>query len=234
MEYSRQPLMSYIEGETRDIAIRNFCRCFQAFISVDKGDYALKVLAVTLRPKKKWFIESYKDVGMPPPEEDIRAVGVPQLFMPPDASGILLNRRSVRLYVSDSDSLSDLEYVISIFTKSVPTGPERGLVAKVYDPLICQTIVLHYGHNEVKRLCNDANVPDLLDRMVDARTVVFDGPRDEIEEAFLEITEKGELLEKMRSLTNKLSDIIVADMGIMTNNQGEKSLYSISSEYEPK
>jgi hypothetical protein len=234
VEYSGQPLMSFIKGDTRDIAIRNFCRCFQAHISVDKGDYSLKVLAITLRPKKKWFIESYKDIGMPPPEEDVRAVGVPQVFMPPDASGILLNRRSVRLYIADTDCLSELEYVVSVFTKSIPTGPERGVVIKVYDPRISQTIVLHYGHNEVKRLCNQANLPDLLDRMIDARTVVFDGPRDELEEAFLEITEKGEVLEKMRGLTSKLSDIIIADVGIITNNQGEKSLYSKSSEYEPK
>merc|ERR1711976_942237 len=109
-----------------------------------------------------------------------------------------------------------------------------GVVAKVYDPGISQTVVLHYGHNEISRLCDEANEPDLLKNIVSAREYVTDGPQDELEEGFITLTEKGEILEKINKHTSVLCDIVIKDMGLTTNSQGERSLYSRTSNFEPK
>ncbi|CAE7472064.1 unnamed protein product [Symbiodinium microadriaticum] len=232
--YLGQPVMSFLQGDTRAIAIRNLCKFFHADIYEDPGDSTKKVLEVELMPKRKGFVSDYKDIGLPRPEDDLRAVGVPQVFMPPDATGKMLFRKSTRVFVEELDRLSDVEYLVSIYTKSQMEGAERGIVAKVYDPEISQTIVLHYGPQEVMRLCDAVDQNDLLRDIVTEREFVTDGPKDELEEGFITLTEKGESLEKMNKLTSILSDIIVKDLGVTTNSQGQRALYSRSSEYEPK
>ena len=233
-EYLGQPIMDFLQGDTRAIAIRNMCKFFHADIFEDPGDSTKKVLEVELMPKRKGFVSDYKDIGLPRPEDDLRAVGVPQVFMPPDATGKLLFRKSTRVYMEECDRLSDVEYVVSIYTKSQMEGAERGVVAKVYDPENSQTVVLHYGPREVMRLCDAADQNDLLRDIVTMREFVIDGPKDELEEGFISLTEKGESLEKMNKLTSILSDILVKDLGITTNSQGQRALYSRTSEYEPK
>lgn len=234
VEYLGHAIMSFLQGDTRAIAIRSMCKFFHADISEDPSDSTKKILEVELMPKRKGFVSDYKDIGLPRPEDDLRAVGVPQVFMPPDATGKMLYRKSTRVYVEKIGRLSDVEFVVSIYTKSQPEGAERGIVAKVYDPEISQTVVLHYGPREVMRLCDAADQKDLLRDIVTEREFVSDGPKDELEEGFITLTEKGESLEKMHQLTSILSDIIVNDIGITTNSQGQRALYSRSSEYEPK
>jgi hypothetical protein len=234
IEYLGQPIMSFLQGDTRAIAIRGMCKYFQADISEDPGDSTKKILEVELMPKRKGFVSDYKDIGLPRPEADLRAVGVPQVFMPPDATGKMLYRKSTRVFVEELGRMSDVEFVVSIYTKSPSVGAERGVVAKVYDPEISQTVVLHFAPAEVMRLCDAADQKDLLRDMVTEREYVTDGPKDELEEGFITLTEKGESLEKMHQLTSILSDIIVNDIGITTNSQGQRALYSRSSEYEPK
>jgi hypothetical protein len=260
-EYMGQLLLSYLVGESRNIAITNFCKYFDAIIYSDPVNFKQKLLEVSLLSKKKGYVISYRDIGLPKPEEDLRSVGVPEVFMPPDATGVLLSRKSMRIYVLELDSLSPIEYVVSLFTKSLSETIERGVVVKVYSTVKSKTHVLHLGPNEVWRLCHnyrqrrderdedeegdrvgDGEVADcgvrsggdLIESIMALHGTVADEPKDTIEEGFLSLTAKGENIEKMKRLTSQFCDIIVQDIGIKRNSQGDESLYSRTSQYEPK
>jgi hypothetical protein len=266
-EYMGQLLTSYLIGEARNIAITNFCKYFDALIYSDPVNFKQKLLEVSLLSKRKGYVISYRDIGLPRPEEDLRSIGVPEVFMPPDATGILLSRKSTRIYVLELDSLSPIEYVVSIFTKSDCETLERGVVVKVYSTLKSKTLVLHLGPNEVWRLCHSERENDqreggrkreedlvdesddeeegasprrgvrdrdLIESIMELHGTVTDEPKDSIEEGFLSLTAKGENIEKTKRLTSQFCDIIIRDIGIKRNSQGDESLYSRTSKYEPK
>jgi hypothetical protein len=75
---------------------------------------------------------------------------------------------------------------------------------------------------------------DLIESIMAWHGTVADEPKDTIEEGFLSLTAKGENIEKMKRLTSRFCDIIVQDIGIKRNSQGDESLYSRTSQYEPK
>jgi len=233
-EYMGKPLMDFMPGDTRGVAIRNLCKYFRPNISEDPSDSTKKILAVEMLPKRKGFISDYKEVGLPPPEADLRAAGVPAVHMPPDATGDLMFRSNRKIFKKELDTVTKNEYVMSVYTKTKGCGPERGVVTKVYDSELCQTIVLHYGPMEVLRLCEEADQPDLLRDIVTAREQVRDGPKDSVEEGFVSLTEKGETVKTIKHCTDILSQFIMNDVGLMENSQGERILYSLSSSYEPK
>lgn len=247
IEYMTQTFMSFVVGESRNIAIINFCKCFDATIYVDPTNYAQKLLDVTLLPKRKQYVISYRDIGLPKPEEDLRSIGIPEVFMPPDATGILLYRFSKCLYHKETGLYSPIEYIISIFSKSPPESVDRGVVIKVYSTIKSQTMVLHYGPSELMRLCllkqheqqqfkgqqfDETN--NLINEIITLQNIIIENPKDSIEEHFLSLTEKGENLEKIKRLISILCHIIVDDIGIQKNSQGDDSLYSKTSAYEPK
>ena len=163
---------------------------YKRSISEDPSDASKKILHVELLPKRKGFISDYKEVGLPPPEADLRASGVPAVHMPPDATGDTMFRNNRKLYKFELEDMTDIEYMMSIFTKAKGCGPERGVVVKVYDSEMCQTIVLHYGPMEVLRLCEEGDHPDLMRDIVSAREQVTDGPKDSLEEGFVSLTER--------------------------------------------
>ena len=233
-EYMGKPLLEFLPGDTRGVAIRNLCKYFRPDISEDPSDASKKILHVELLPKRKGFISDYKEVGLPPPEADLRASGVPAVHMPPDATGDTMFRNNRKLYKFELEDMTDIEYMMSIFTKAKGCGPERGVVVKVYDSEMCQTIVLHYGPMEVLRLCEEGDHPDLMRDIVSAREQVTDGPKDSLEEGFVSLTEKGETLKKIKNLSDIFCQIVMNDVGIKESSQGERVLYSITSSYEPK
>jgi hypothetical protein len=235
IEYMGQTLLSYLVGESRNIAITNFVtHFFDALIFTNPANFQQKLLEVTLVPKKKGYVISYRDIGLPRPEEDLRSVGIPQIFMPPDATGTLLFRQSTLLYLHELQNWSEIEYLVSIYTKSPLESLERGVVVKVYSTLRSQTMVLHVGPNEIIRLCQQENQMTLFEEILTLRNVVVDEPKDSVEEGFMSLTRKGENLEKMKRLVGLLCGLVIKDIGIKKNSQGDDSLYSKTSQYEPR
>lgn len=238
IEYMGRCVQNFIQGDARATAIRNMCKFFSAEIEEDPNDSTKKVLNVELMPKNKGYIVDYKEIGLPKPGEDQRATGVPSVFMPPDTAGALLYRLNTKLFVKQSNATSDIEFLVSVFSKTKLEGPERGLVVKVYDPTISMTNVLHYSPSEVARLAKSSKDHDgetLLRELVSIkeRIVDEDFSRDRLEENFSLLTEKGESVEQLEKLTLALCKLAVEDIGITLNSQGERTLYSLSSAYEP-
>jgi len=233
VEYCGRAILDFNEGEPRSIAIRNLCKNFSAELLEDPDDSDKKVLMVQLKAKKKAFIDDYKNIGLPPPELDKRAMGVPVVFMPPATTGKLLSRQSVCLYCKETKKLTDKQYIVSLSTKAQLSGAETGLVVRAYDQAASETIVLHYSARELIRLCEEVDQPDLLRDYVTVRDMVFDGPKDLLEEDFVSITEKGEILVKIQNLIGVITSIIIKDLGISKNSMDENCLYSLTSEYVP-
>ena len=233
-EYMGRALLDFLPGDTRGVAIRNLCKYFRPEISEDPSDSTKKILNVELLPKKKGYISDYKEVGLPPPEADLRASGVPVVHMPPDTTGDLMYRSTRKIFRKELDDMTKEEYMMSVYTKQKGCGPERGIVVKVYDSEICQTIVLHYGPMEVLRLCEEGDQPDLMRDIVTAREQVTDGPKDSLEEGFVSLTEKGETLKTIKHLSDIFCQFVMNDVGMMDSSQGDRVLYSLTSSHEPK
>jgi hypothetical protein len=235
VEYMGQTLISYLIGESRNIAITNFCtQYFDALIYLNPINFQQKLLEITLLPKRKGYVITYRDIGLPRPEEDLRSIGIPQIFMPPDATGRLLYRTSIRIFCDEYKTMSSIEYLVSLFTKSIMESLERGIVIKVYSTIKSQTMILHLGPNEITRLCQEAHQLPLLEEILTLQNIVTDEPKDSVEEGFISLTRKGENIEKMKRLVGMLCALIIRDIGIRKNSQGDDSLYSITSQYEPR
>lgn len=233
IEYMGRTILNYVPGDTRSVAIRNMSKYFSAILDEDPRDHTKKVLIVDLLPKKKGYIPDYKQIGLPIPGTDVRASGVPTVFMPPDATGALLYRKSNRIFVKEENSLSTVEYVVSVHSRTKNEGPERGIVIKVYDTEISQTLVLHISPSEVQRMLAAADQAEVLKQLVSAKELLSDEKHDALEEGFVDLTEKGESLARINKLTEVLCDIAIKDIGLTLNSQGEKCLYSIGSTYLP-
>ncbi len=233
VEYMGKPMMAFIPGDTRAIAIKNMCKYFTAYLDENSRDPSKKTLHVELLPKKKGFIDDYKEIGLPIPGTDVRPSGIPTVFMPPDAAGTLFYRQSTRIFVKEENKMSKEEYLVSVYSRTKKEGPERGMVVKVYDTEISQTIVLHIAPSEVTRIVEGANCTDILKELALAREMNVEVKADSLEKGFLELTERGEIIKKINQLTSIICDITVKDIGITVNSQGEKCLYSLGSTFIP-
>ena len=233
VEYLGNPLVKIQEGLPRAMAIRKLCHYFKADLQEDRKNMGAKLLQVDLLPQKSGFVQEYKQIGLPKPGQDIRPVGVPAVFMPPDTCGILLHRRGARLFDKTLRQQSDVEYVISVYTKSAMEGCERGLVVKVYEKNVSGTMILHIGPSEIKRLMERAEQYDLLRDIAAAREADTDSARDKLEANFETLTEKSENLRQLKKMYDTFSDVIIADVGVKPDPVGEPSLYLCTAKTEP-
>jgi len=226
VEYLGQPVMNYPSGEDRSTAIRNMCKYFRVDIYDDPDVDSRRILDVEMLPHGN---SSKPDSRLSGAEDDIGTQG----FLPPESTGKLLFRRNTQVYVVEKGGLSDVEFLVSLYTKTEQEGAERGIVVKVYDPKISVTFFQDYGHNEIIALCNQADEPDLLRDIVTTRDYVCGEADDTLEEGLVTPSEKEESQEKMNELISILCDIVTKDIGMTTNSQGERSLCSRSSVFEP-
>lgn len=232
-EYLGNPLVKIQEGLPRAMAIRKFCHYFKADLRDDRKNMGVKLLEVDLLPLKSGFIQEYKQIGLPKPGQDIRPVGVPAVFMPPDTCGILLHRRGARLYDKKLRDKSSTSYVISVYTKSAMEGCERGLVIKVYEQNVSGTMILHMGPSEIQRLMQKAEHYDLLRDIATAREADTDSARDALEANFETLTEKSDNLRQLKKMYDLFADTIIEDIGIKPDPVGEPSLYLVTAKTEP-
>lgn len=184
---------------------------------------------VSLLGPKKGFVSEYMDVKAPDKgDANIRPVGVPQVFMPLDTCGYVLHRRGMTI-VNKTPTLGSKDYIVTVFTKSPPEHPERGLVLKLYERGHSYTAVLHLGPSTLIKLCDDAGEPDLLRDLVRARELAEEEKLDGLETRFVALTSKGELVARSERLVNQLVDIVLADLGVSSDPTDALVPYSKSA-----
>lgn len=165
-------ILSFPEGAIRATVIRRFVREFvNAEIIEDLVDPSIKTLHVALRDPKKGYVTDYQTMGISTPGDDLRPIGIPDVFFPLDTCGLPVHRRGMRLqnrhFPGSKPAYKDV--LVTVYTKSKIETPERGLVIKIYDRSDCCTSVLHIGASELIRLCNHHREPDLLRDLVTAQ-----------------------------------------------------------------
>lgn len=211
-----KPVLHFTEGTIRSAAIRKLSRFFRAEIIIDVLDEKIRTLEVDLLPPSKDFVSDYQQVSVPPPGEDLRPVGIPDVFYPLDSCGNMLHRRGMSLKCRDK-SKPNKEFVVSVYTKTELETPERGLVIKLYDRTICSNAILHVGPSELIRICDHAEEFDLLRDISYAINREEALQLDEVEENFTEFTEKGTLRNNTRQLIARLMNVVLNDLGFMYN-----------------
>jgi hypothetical protein len=226
-------ITSVADGAARAAAVRRFCRFFQAEHKADdKGQQ--QVLTVQLLASDKGYLGDYRNVGLPPPGEDTRPVGIPAVFAPLDIKGKLLHQCAVSLPIKGGIVPSDekektKEYVVSMYTKSVDLGAEKGLVLKLYDPKISDYSILHIGTPELLKMCMRGNTPTLLEELHRAKLAVDKLPKvSELEAGLESLTEKGEVTVDLQRLNQTLVEYVLADLCV-TNDAMNKTVPYLKS-----
>ncbi len=206
---------SFPEGEMRAAGVRRLMRFLHAALidDMDADDVSKKVVHVVLRPPNKDFLTEYIQTKPTPPGEDIRPTGIPSVFLPLDTCGEFLYRCSMQLAnKAKKDTLSD--YIVTVYSKSEMEGPERGLVIKIYERDTSVTCILHLGPSEMTRLLDLADEPDLLRDLIVANNMYRQEKLDSVEERFVAVSPKGELLNTSRKLCTQMTKIILNDLAV--------------------
>ena len=213
-------IMSFPDGPIRATVIRRFLRFFQAALMEDPEDMHRKILKVDFAAPKKDFVNEYKNIGVSQPGEDIRPVGVPEVFLPLDTCGRVIHRRGMTLTnLEDKNNIITKDYVVTIYTKSKDEEPERGLVIKMYERGKSDVAILHLGASQCYRLSDEAGEPDLMRDIVAAKELMDGEDLDNLEVNFQTFTKKGDIENERNKLINLLCDIVLADLGVKTNPQ---------------
>ena len=150
---------------------------------------------------------------MAPNVSDTRPVGIPQVFMPLDTCGYLLHRRGMEIPNKDK-TLRDIEYLVSVHTKSNDDNPDKGLVIKLYESEHEETVVLHIAGQVIGLMCNDAGEPDLLKDINYAIQAAEDEDLDALESKMVSLTDKGDYAVKSQKLMEYLCDIVLPFLGV--------------------
>jgi len=208
---------SFPDGEVRTSAVRRFLRFLHADLIDDPTDpddpNPKKILHAVLRPAGKDFLTEYAQVKEGVPGEEVRPIGCPTCFMPPNTCGRMLHRRGMSLQ-HRTKNVEEAEFLITVYTISDLTGPERGLVIKVYDKTTSEMAILHLGYGEMQRLCNEAGEPDLIRDVTNALQEVNRIQLDKAEEPFDYLTERGDASQAAKKILDLLIDIILSDIGV--------------------
>eukprot|EP01041_Mallomonas_annulata_P004421 gene4421-8802_t len=212
-------------GSARATAIRNLCRFCRASLEPDPQDKDLKILKVQLIAPKKVFLDDYKHVVAPATGDEARPVGAPTVFLPLDTCGEMLYRRGLSVPMVGRNGAavtSGKEYLVSVFSKSMNDGPEKGLVVRMYDRVATKTLAIHIGPSEMMRLCERANEADLLHDMTTARWILKEDKPDVLEADFVTVTERGVLVERATKLIDHVVDIVLKDLGVRLDALGHE------------
>jgi len=208
-------IISFPEGEMRAAGVRRLMRFLHCALidDLEAKDVTRRLIHVVLRPPNKDFLTEYMQTKPTPPGEDIRPTGCPAVFLPLDTCGEFIYRCSMQLANRAlKGAMSD--YIITVYTKSVKEGPERGLVIKIYERDTSVTCIMHLGPSEMIRLMERANEPELLRDLVTALNVAKAEKLDEVETRFVAVTEKGELDNKARLLSTAMVKIVLDDLAV--------------------
>ena len=210
-------LASFADGDVRTAAVRRFLRFIKADLIDDPTDpddpKPPKQLHALLLPPGKDFQTEYHLVREGQPGGEIRPIGCPTIFMPPNTIGKMLHRRGMDLH-SRAKDMETAAFLVTVYTINEGAGPERGLIIRVYDKTSCETAVLHLGFKEMLRQCEEAGEPDLIRDVVTAIQEVSRIKLDKEEEPFEYMTERGAAAVEAKKLTNMLIDIVLDDLGI--------------------
>lgn len=229
-------VLSLPDGEVRDAAIRRLTNWIHARMAIGPPGDTKQLLLVDLLPVDVSFIGDYRRVGIAEPGANVRPVGLPAVFVPIDVRGELLHRqvltRRIRLYNKDAP-MQEAEYVTSIYTKSPKDTPDRGLVLCMYERSTSDTIYLHIGPAEVKRICEAAQEWSLLRLIKELKAAVDCYVIDKMEEAFVVVTEKGDMMIELRKHMGRLIRLIINEVAIMTDPQDRHVPYLSGARYKP-
>jgi hypothetical protein len=228
-------ILEYMEGDIRDAAIRRLLRCFNCKVEDDVADRLVQHLRVELHDKQLSYVSDYLQVGLPEPGDECRPLGMPEVFMPLDTRGDLFVRRALTLSIKDPyTGTIRKDYLTSVYSKKPGQGVESGIVISLYDALTSHTGILHVSKKEVRRLCEVQGRGDVVDSLVDARYRLenYNGGVDE-EEAFVMLTEKGDLLIEVKDLTDILMDFVLGDVGVRVDAQDKAVPYLRSAITQP-
>jgi hypothetical protein len=215
------------------MAIRKLSNLFRAHIGDDHENIGAKLLFVELLPLKGGFIQEYQQVGLAEAGMDIRPVGIPEVFMPPDICGALLHRRGTKLFDEALGRISDRDFIVSVYGKSHREGLERGAVVKLYDESDQLLVILHVGPSEIQRLIEKEQEYDLLRDIAAAKSLNADSAKDELEQHFSTLTEKAENQRKLKAMYDRFSEMIIDDLGVYVDSFGQTSAYLLNSRTKP-
>ena len=199
----------------RSAGVRRLMRFLHCAIidDLDSKDMSRKLIHVVLRPPNKDFLTEYMQTKPTPPGEDVRPTGCPAVFLPLDTCGEFVYRCSMQL-ANKALKGATSDYIVTVYTKSEKEGPERGLVIKIYERDTSVTCIMHLGPSEMIRLMERADEPELLRDLVTAINEAKAEKLDEVETRFVAVTEKGELENKARLLSNTFVKIILDDLAV--------------------
>lgn len=207
MEYIGKVFMALPEGEARADAIRQFCQFLRADIAEDPGDPTLKVLEVDLQAKEKEKKESSHAVTEP--------------------VGKVIYRQKTAIYLEETGQLSPTDYMLTLSNRSLSEfdGPEKGVLARIYEPESNQTLALTYDAEDIQELCVKADQPDLLRDLLTARRYVSDltEKNKTNDDDFMTEIEKAEWNSKIRIYVSMVCDYLVKDVGLLRRNDSGTS-----------
>jgi hypothetical protein len=192
-----------------------------------------KTLQVDLLPPNKGFLTEYNLIeesninnsNSGNSNNNIRPVGIPSVFYPLDTCGQILHRRGITLENRDKTKPKK-DFIISIFTKSNEEKIDKGLVLKLYDQQTSKTSVLHVGSVELKRLCDEADEPDLLrDILYSKKEEENVKEFDEIDINLKEFTVLTEIEKKTKKMIDYVMDIVLKDLGFFFNPMDDVIMY---------
>lgn len=201
MEYIGKVFMNLPAGEPRADAIRQFCQFLRADIAEDPGDPTLKVLEVDLQAKEKEKNESSQGISEP--------------------IGKVLYRQKTAIYLEETGQLSPDDYMLTLSNRSLneADGPEKGVLARIYEPDSNQTLALTYDGEDIQELCSKFDEPDLLRDLLTARRYVNDlSEKNKSNDDFVTEIEKVEWTSKIRIYNSMICDYLVKDIGLMRSS----------------
>ena len=209
-------VVSCPEGNVRAALIRRLLRFFQASIQQDTADPEKRNLVVELLDPKNKFGAEYDSIGTADPGEGVRPVGIPAVFLPLNTCGNCIHRRGMTIENHDP-SLGTKSYVVTVYTKTNTEGPEKGLVIKIYESGFSETAVLHLGHTEMLRILREADEPELLKDIVNIQLKLNSMELDQLENSFEDVTEKGNIVQEKKHMTNYMVDLILQKLGVRSD-----------------
>lgn len=209
---------------------------------------------VRLLPTNLFYLNNYNEIQLNDmPGQDIRPVGIPNVFFPLDTCGRILFKGGKTL-INFKENNTRREFLVIIYTKSHSEGPERGLVVKLYDRMNSLLSILHIGPSYLITICeeegldnksddNSSNtlspsldeilpIPpnwkgDLLQELVDLKALIERESIDEVEAKLSHFTLKGKYQNRYDSIVDRLVNIILDRLSFYLSPQNKVVPYLV-------
>ena len=214
-------ILSFKDGFARTTALRHLSKSLTLCVGDPRGSDLNQELVIGLLPPSQEYLPHYKNLSDPGADAEPRPIGAPVVFLPLNTCGDLIHRRTTSLCIEGEDR--KVTFIISVHCKAPATGPEKGLVMKLYESVSRQMVVVHIGPVQLDRSCAAAGRSSLLqDVAISFIDTAAYHKLDSMEQSLLGLTEKGEESSRLEHLVQDLIDVLLVDMSIRV---GELNTY---------